>query len=61
MEGYSSDIYKALTLMNEYKLLKLDVAQCLPKVWLLPLLVVKAKGRKLPVEPSSLATPIGRQ
>jgi hypothetical protein len=26
MEGYSSDIHKALTLMNEYEPLKLDVA-----------------------------------
>ncbi len=34
---------------------------CLPKVRLLPLLGVKAKGRKLPAEPRILVTPTGRQ
>jgi hypothetical protein len=61
MEAYPSDIHKALTLMNEYKPLKLDFAPCPSKVRLFPLLVVKAKGRKFPAEPSTLATPTGRQ
>jgi phage-related tail protein len=47
--------------MNEYNPLILDVALCVPKVQLMPLLVVKANGRKLPAEPSTLATPTGRQ
>jgi hypothetical protein len=61
MEAYPSDIHKALTLMNEYKPLKLDVAPVPAQGTALPLLVVKAKGRKLPAEPSTLATLTGGQ
>jgi hypothetical protein len=61
IEAHSLKIHKALILMNEYKPLKLDVAPVPVQGWLLPLLVVKAKRRKLPVEPSTLATPNGRQ
>ncbi len=48
MEAYPSVIHKALTLMNEYKPLKLDVTP------------VPAQ-RKFPAKPSTLATPTKRQ
>jgi hypothetical protein len=61
MEVYPSDIHKALTLMNEHKPLKLDVALAPTQDMALPLLLVKAKGRKLPAEPCKSATLAGRQ
>ncbi len=60
MEAYLSDIHEALTIMNEYAI---DIGCCTrahPR-YAFATTVVKAKGRKLPVEPSTLATPTGRQ
>ncbi len=50
MEAYPSDIHRASTIMNEYKPLKLDVAH------------VPTQGTAFATaEPSTLATPTGRQ
>jgi hypothetical protein len=46
MEGYPSDIHKALTLMNEYKPLKLDVAPLPTKGMAFATTSCKGKGKK---------------
>ncbi len=61
MEAYPSDIHKALTLMNECKPLKLDVAPLPTQGMAFATTSHKAKGRKLPAEPSTSATLTGRQ
>jgi hypothetical protein len=46
MEAYSSDIHKALTLMNEYKPLKLDVAPMPTQGMAFATTRCKGKGKK---------------
>ncbi len=58
MEVYPSDIHKALTLMNEYKPLKLDVAPMPTQGMTFATTSCKGKGKKAP---RTLATPTGRQ
>jgi hypothetical protein len=52
-EAYPSDIHKALTLMNEYKPLKLDVTPVPIQGMAFAPTSCKGKGKKLLAEPSS--------